>query len=272
MPEPAHSHVATIAEIGATAAPSLAGVSGPPESLHSLREKAAYNWKPAAYLDVYDAFLGKLRDKPVSLLELGVAMGGSMEIWSGAFPRGQIVGVDLRPPMVPKPEGRGYMPYQFQGKNISFCQGSQDDPVFLGAVSQQHASQGWDIIIDDCSHIGKLTLSSFHILFPLLKPGGFYFLEDWGAGYWHNFPDGKIFDAASHLTMREDGVFPSHTTGMPGLIKQLVDEVAVADIYQKNNGIHDPATPHRSMFRSMHIFHGVVVLQKLGAGARPIAG
>ena len=271
MPEPARIRAAAIAQMIRTSAAPVA-VPVPPVSLHSLRERAPYNWKPAPYLDIYDAFLGNLRAAPVSLLELGVAMGGSLEIWSGAFPRGHIVGVDLKTPLVPKPGGTGHMPYQFQGENISFCQGSQDDAAFLGAVSQKHAPGGWDIIIDDCSHIGKLTLASFQILFPLLKPGGFYFLEDWGAGYWHNFPDGRIFDAERHLTMQADGSFPSHGTGMPGLIKQLVDEVAISDIYQKNNGIHDPATPHRSMFRSMHIFHGVVVLQKLGGGARPIAG
>ncbi|MEJ0047640.1 MAG: hypothetical protein WDN04_17100 [Rhodospirillales bacterium] len=118
-----------------------------------------------------------------------------------------------------------------------------------------------------------MTLASFHILFPLLKPGGFYFLEDWGAGYWHNFPDGQLFKPETAPSpCAPTACSPSHDTGMPGLVKQLVDEVAMADIYQKNNGIHDPEAPHRTMFRSLHIFHGVVVIQKVGAGARPIAG
>lgn len=69
-----------------------------------------------------------------------------MEIWSGAFPNGQVVSVDLKTPKVPKPEGGGYVPYQFKGQNITFCQRSQDDAPFLTAVSQEHAPQGWDII------------------------------------------------------------------------------------------------------------------------------
>jgi len=32
-----------------------------PLSLQELRAQATYNWKPAAYLDVYDLFLTRLR-------------------------------------------------------------------------------------------------------------------------------------------------------------------------------------------------------------------
>jgi SAM-dependent methyltransferase len=259
-------------DAGLRAATRPVSAAGKPLSLHALRDQATHNWKPAAYLDIYEAFVNPLRSKPVALLELGVAMGGSLEIWSGAFPQGKIVGVDLRAPLVPSPGGHGYVPYKFKGENIRFFQGSQDDASLMDEISTAEAPDGWDIIIDDCSHIGKLTLDSFSILFPRLKPGGFYFIEDWGAGYWHNFPDGKLFKPEQHLTMRADGTFPSHDTGMPGLMKQLLDEVAIADIYQKNNGINDPATPHRTMFRSLHIYHGIVVIQKSGASARPIAG
>jgi hypothetical protein len=46
-----------------------------------------------------------------------------------------------------------------------------------------------NIIIDDASHINKLTIQSFMILFPLLAPGGIYVVEDiessWApAGSW----------------------------------------------------------------------------------------
>ena len=51
---------------------------------------------------------------------------------------------------------------------------------------------GFDIIIDDASHIGELTKATFWHLFDRhLKPGGLYAIEDWGTGYLDDFPDGK---------------------------------------------------------------------------------
>jgi hypothetical protein len=43
---------------------------------------------------------------------------------------------------------------------------------------------GFDIIIDDASHNYPLSLASFNGLFPLLRPGGVYVLEDWGWAHW----------------------------------------------------------------------------------------
>jgi hypothetical protein len=36
-----------------------------------------------------------------------------------------------------------------------------------------------DFVIDDASHTYEHTRRSFEILFPLLRPGGLYLIEDW---------------------------------------------------------------------------------------------
>jgi hypothetical protein len=36
-----------------------------------------------------------------------------------------------------------------------------------------------DLVIDDASHRLRETISSFEVLFPLLRPGGLFLLEDW---------------------------------------------------------------------------------------------
>ena len=36
-------------------------------------------------------------------------------------------------------------------------------------------------MIDDASHLLDPTRSSFDVLFPLLRPGGVYVIEDWGV-------------------------------------------------------------------------------------------
>ena len=36
-----------------------------------------------------------------------------------------------------------------------------------------------DLVVDDASHLLDLTRTSFNILFPRLRPGGVYMIEDW---------------------------------------------------------------------------------------------
>ena len=44
-----------------------------------------------------------------------------------------------------------------------------------------------DIIIDDGSHLNEHIIESFKILFPKLKDGGVYAIEDIQTSYWENF-------------------------------------------------------------------------------------
>ncbi len=45
-----------------------------------------------------------------------------------------------------------------------------------------------DLVIDDASHMYEQTKRSFEILFPLLRPGGLYIIEDWSWGCWPSLP------------------------------------------------------------------------------------
>ena len=58
--------------------------------------------------------------------------------------------------------------------------------------ARKTAPEGFDIIIDDASHFGDLTKIAFwHLLDNHLKPSGLYVIEDWGTGYWSDWPGGK---------------------------------------------------------------------------------
>ncbi|AYO83647.1 class I SAM-dependent methyltransferase [Methylobacterium brachiatum] len=57
-----------------------------------------------------------------------------------------------------------------------------------GIVSEYERKFGvraeFDLIIDDASHSYELSLETFNGLFPRVKPGGIYAIEDWGWGHW----------------------------------------------------------------------------------------
>jgi hypothetical protein len=62
-------------------------------------------------------------------------------------------------------------------------QGSQDDTAFLSDVARRTAPSGFDLIIDDASHIGMLTKVAFwHLFDNHLKSSGLYAIEDWALG------------------------------------------------------------------------------------------
>ncbi|HYK48420.1 MAG TPA: hypothetical protein VEU94_01750, partial [Terriglobales bacterium] len=132
------------------------------------------------YLELYDPILTSWSNKEIKLLEVGVEKGGSLKLWRDYFPRGTIVGIDRK------------LPRRLEtGERIQVFQGDQADRAFLSKVASRTAPDGFDIIVDDASHIGELTKATFWHLFDRhLKPGGLYAIEDWGTGYLDDFPDG----------------------------------------------------------------------------------
>jgi hypothetical protein len=168
------------------------------------------------YLEVYDPILVRWVDREIRLLEIGIHEGGSLQLWRDYFPRGTIVGIDLKLP-------DHFVP----GERIQIFEGSQADTAFLSEVANKTAPEGFDIVIDDASHIGALTKTTFwHLFDHHLKPGGLYAIEDWGTGYLDDFPDGKKFDPKPSTL----DPFPCHSYGMVGLVKELVDEQAAGSI------------------------------------------
>ena len=182
-----------------------------------------YDSDKVGYLRYYDPIFTSWLEKSVMLLELGIFKGGSLLLWKDYFPNGNIVGIDIN------------LPSNFQPTNrIKLFKGYQDDPAFMTSVAKQTAPDGYDIIIDDASHYGELSKKSFWLLFDKrLKPGGIYAIEDWGTGYWSDWPDGAALDLITEQSQfREVSKIPlpCHSYGMVGFIKQLIDEQGAFDV------------------------------------------
>lgn len=223
------------------------------------------------YLEYYDPFFEPYVDKPVSLLELGVRKGGSVLLWRDYFPQAQIAGIDIE------------LPTSFPATDrIRLFEGNQADTAFLSTVAEQTAPHGYDIIIDDASHLGSLTKITFwHLFEHHLKPGGLFVIEDWGTGYWGDWPDGRRLDLNQYA---KNGVQPNqfwmywtkiamklhlytplkapmknHSAGMVGFIKQLVDEQGAGDV---TRGSVSGTTARTSKFRQMVIAPSIVFITK----------
>lgn len=170
--------------------------------------------KAVSYFRAYEQRLETRREAPLRILELGVSSGASLLIWRDYLPRATIVGIDISPqPACLADQAR-----------VHFIQGSQDDPAVLDLAAQV-AGGGFDLIVDDASHIGFLTKRSFNYLFPhWLVPGGCYVIEDIGTGFLPEYPDGAQYTAPPwNDAVPGTTVFQSHQYGMVGVVKQLID-------------------------------------------------
>lgn len=130
--------------------------------------------KHLGYTKFYEKEFYPLRTKKLNILELGIYQGASLSLWKDYFLNANILGVDIQ----------NLITDNF--KNIfderCFLEiGSQDDTTFLEKINSMYGA--FNIIIDDASHLASKTIKSFEYLFPLLKKGGIYVIEDLGVFY-----------------------------------------------------------------------------------------
>lgn len=124
------------------------------------------------YAPHYDRIFTPLRNLPIKLLEIGVSGGESIRTWLEYFPDGIIYGVDI-------------VTSSWKGDDPRYTLviGDQSSADFWEGFIKEHGHE-WDIIIDDGSHWAKHIITSFNCLWPRLKSGGFYCIEDLETSYW----------------------------------------------------------------------------------------
>jgi glycosyltransferase involved in cell wall biosynthesis len=110
------------------------------------------------YTYLYDRYI----KKPKKILEIGVKHGASLDMWRRAFPKAKIFGIDIKDVSQEK-----------FAKNFDLFIGSQNDRSFLRTVGKHY-----DLIVDDGSHKVEDIIISMEELWPRLKPGGWYVIED----------------------------------------------------------------------------------------------
>ncbi len=130
------------------------------------------------YFEIYDRYFARFRNTPVRFLEIGVAKGGSLEMWRSYFGEDAVIfGIDIDPACA-----------AFDGQSGAVRIGSQADGAFLAKVVDEMG--GVDVVLDDGSHDSLHIRASLDVLFPRLSDGGVYMVEDLQAAYWPGFTGG----------------------------------------------------------------------------------
>jgi hypothetical protein len=194
--------------------------------------KRLFKWMH--YFDIYERHLERYRGQSPVMIEIGVAAGGSLEMWRSYFGDGtRILGIDIDPACK-----------QHECNGIEVFTGSQDDPAFLDAILEKYPSI--DIVLDDGSHIMKHMIASFEYLYPRIDKRGVYIVEDTHTCYWQEWDGGY----------KREGTFME-------FVKDRLDDI---------NALHAkgafPVTDFTRSTHSISVYDSIVAFEKRPQGIR----
>jgi len=145
-----------------------------------LREDHRRIHKWYQYFPAYEAHFQRFRNRHITIFEIGVGEGGSLDLWRAYFgPFATIVGIDIYPRCK-----------QLEGEQIHIRIGSQTDLQFLGSIIEEFGAP--DIVIDDGSHLQPHINATFDFLYPKVAKNGVYLVEDLHAAYWSDHGGGLL--------------------------------------------------------------------------------
>jgi len=116
------------------------------------------------------------------IVELGIAQGGSTALLALYAQPERFLAMDISPdPIVPLEDlirDRGLTDRVHTRYGLD-----QSDTTAVRDALRVFEGESLDLVLDDASHRLDLTRASFDMLFPLLRPGGIYAIEDWDWGH-----------------------------------------------------------------------------------------
>ena len=123
------------------------------------------------YTRIYHQLFTHLRHRPITLLEIGLLHPGdtrhatspSLRMWRDYFPNARLIGFDIN---------------DFSSVSLPNCRILQGDMSSREDLSQLFTLGPFDIVIDDASHASPHQQIALACLFPHVRPGGLYFIED----------------------------------------------------------------------------------------------
>lgn len=162
-------------ELGAETSWPASDTPIPDSDLAAIFANTVNIHKAAHFVPIYESTFRPYRDRPMKILEIGVACGGSLELWRQYFcPEATVIGIDGNPQCAR---------FDDPARNVHVRIGQQQDKQFLQSVVDEFGPI--DIILDDGAHTPSYTRAAFqHLFLHGLADGGVYLVEDLEWCYW----------------------------------------------------------------------------------------
>ncbi|WP_114861450.1 class I SAM-dependent methyltransferase [Azospirillum brasilense] len=117
-----------------------------------------------------------------NIVEFGVFEGGSLILFNSLFKPKKIVGIDLK---LPLEHLDGFIKERGLNDSVSvhYSTSQSDNGKVSGILDREFGGEALDLVMDDASHLFEHSRETFINVFPRVREGGWYVIEDWTADY-----------------------------------------------------------------------------------------
>ena len=118
------------------------------------------------YAKIYEKYFYRYKEKRLNIIELGSFYGNASAAFFFFFKNSQIYSADINPDM-----------YIYRSKRLkNFFTDTSSRSSIENDIIKKNVK--FDLIIEDASHMLKDQIISLFILFKILKPGGYFIIEE----------------------------------------------------------------------------------------------
>jgi len=136
------------------------------------------------YHRYYEDLFAPYRDQlGLRFLEIGAASGSSLQAWVEYFSNAQSIAGVAYGADPGQAKERACALSQKLCETVEIYSVDQSNVTQLQSMVSESGAAGWDIIMDDGSHHPMHMLTSFKHLFPSVRAGGLYIVEDVETNY-----------------------------------------------------------------------------------------
>ena len=121
------------------------------------------------YLETYDKLFEPFQNG-CKLLEIGLALGDSIDLWNEYFYNSRIIGVDISVVF----DVKKYCRTNTISNHVDIIEADGTKETILNILGKD----SFDIIIDDGSHMTQDQITTFNLLKGRMNKGGLYIIED----------------------------------------------------------------------------------------------
>jgi Methyltransferase domain len=207
----------------------------PPNDLRSYVEghhEGRGVYKGRHYFDIYVQHLSRFVGREVTVVEVGVYSGGSLEMWKRYFgDHATIHGVDIQEAC-----------RVYEGGGVHIHIGDQGDRAFWTRFKEDVPFI--DVLIDDGGHHPDEMRVTFEELFPIMRPGGVYICED----------------IVSNAFLAYLGGFAEHL--MTYTNTPLVEPGVASGFFSAQAGAASAADSLQQAVRSIHLYPFLAVVER----------
>lgn len=196
--------------------------------------------------DLVDAHLALVAEmRPRAIVELGILQGGGAALLALATDA-TIICFDRTVERVAALDEFVTRNQLNDRVHLRYATDQADAEALLNGVNSAIGEEPLDLVIDDASHLVGPSTSSFNALFPRLRPGGIYAIEDWSwahVGYGSHLPSEVpltrlVFELTMAVPTRPGMVADIRITRDWALVRRGEAEIdprsfAVADLYSE---------------------------------------